>query len=64
MIFVELTPFVAFREEYWPDEDLPAMQNVVLVAPDAGDLIRGQEQKRRLDRAPAQSAAGVDEGYR
>jgi hypothetical protein len=41
MIFVELTPFVAFRKEYWTDEDLRAMQNVLLVAPDAGDLIRG-----------------------
>ena len=26
MIFVELTPFVAFREEYWTDEDLRAMR--------------------------------------
>jgi hypothetical protein len=22
MVFVELTPFVAFRKEYWTDEDL------------------------------------------
>ncbi len=48
MVFVELTPFVAFRMEYWTDEDLRAMQNVLLVAPDAGDLIRGGAGLRKL----------------
>lgn len=48
MIFVELTPFVAFRKEYWTDEDLRAMQNVLLVAPGAGDLIRGSGGLRKL----------------
>ena len=48
MIFVELTPFVAFRKEYWTDEDLRAMQNVLLVTPDAGDLIRGGAGLRKL----------------
>lgn len=48
MIFVELTPFVAFRKEYWTDEDLRAMQNVLLVTPDAGDLIRGSSGLRKL----------------
>ncbi|MEO8465176.1 MAG: type II toxin-antitoxin system RelE/ParE family toxin [Gammaproteobacteria bacterium] len=48
MVFVELTPFVAFRKEYWTDEDLRAMQNVLLVAPDAGDLIRGSAGLRKL----------------
>ena len=48
MIFVELTPFVAFRKEYWTDEDLRAMQNVLLVAPDAGDLIRSGAGLRKL----------------
>jgi hypothetical protein len=41
MVFVELTPFVAFCKEYWTDEDLRAMQNFLLATPDAGDLIRG-----------------------
>lgn len=40
MVFVELTPFVDFRDEYWTDEDLRALQSFLLVAPDAGDLIR------------------------
>ena len=48
MIFVELTPFVAFRKEYWTDEDLRAMQNVLLVTPDADDLIRGGSGLRKL----------------
>ena len=48
MIFVELTPFVAFRKEYWTDEDLRAMQNVLLVTPDAGDLLRGGAGLRKL----------------
>ena len=48
MIFVELTPFVAFRKEYWTDEDLQLMQNVLLMTPDAGDLIRGGAGLRKL----------------
>ena len=48
MIFVELTPFVAFCKEYWTDEDLRVMQNFLLVTPDAGDLIRGGAGLRKL----------------
>lgn len=48
MVFVELTPFLAFCEEYWTDEDLRAMQNFLLVTPDAGDLIRGGAGLRKL----------------
>jgi hypothetical protein len=48
MVFVELTPFVAFCKEYWTDEDLRAMQNFLLEMPDAGDLIRGGAGLRKL----------------
>jgi hypothetical protein len=48
MVFVELTPFVAFCKEYWSDEDLRTMQNFLLVTPDAGDLIRGGAGLRKL----------------
>jgi hypothetical protein len=41
VVFVELTPFADFRDEYWTDEDLRTLQSFLLVAPDAGDLIRG-----------------------
>ena len=48
MVFVELTPFVAFRIEYWDDQDLRALQNFLLASPDAGDLIHGGSGLRKL----------------
>ncbi len=48
MVFVELTPFVAFRDKYWTDEDLRALQNFLLVSPDAGDLIQGGSGLRKV----------------
>lgn len=48
MVFVELTPFVAFRAEHWTDEDLRALQSYLLVSLDAGDLIRGGSGLRKL----------------
>jgi mRNA-degrading endonuclease RelE of RelBE toxin-antitoxin system len=48
MVFVELTPFVAFRREYWTDDDLRALQSFLLVSPDAGELIRGGAGLRKL----------------
>lgn len=48
MVFVELTPFVGFRSEYWTDEDLRALQSFLLVSPHAGDLIRGGSGLRKL----------------
>jgi hypothetical protein len=41
MVFVELTPFVACRDEYWSDEDVRALQSLLLVSPEAGALLRG-----------------------
>ena len=48
MVFVELTPFTAFRETHWADEDLRALQNRLLGVPDAGDLIRGGGGLRKV----------------
>jgi mRNA-degrading endonuclease RelE of RelBE toxin-antitoxin system len=48
MVFVELTPFIAFRAKYWRDEDLRSLQNFLLVAPDAGDVIPGGSGLRKL----------------
>lgn len=48
MVFIELTPFVVFRNEYWTDDDLRALQSFLLVRPDAGDLIRGGSGLRKL----------------
>ena len=48
IVFVELTPFIAFRNEYWTDEDLRALQNFLLLSPDSGDLIRGGSGLRKI----------------
>jgi len=41
MVFVELTPFVAFRAAHWTDEEFRVLQQFLLASPDAGNLIRG-----------------------
>lgn len=48
MVFVELTPFIAFRENYWSDDELRALQSRLLITPDVGDLIRGGSGLRKL----------------
>ena len=48
MVFVELTPFIAFRAEQWSDEDFRRLQNFLLAAPDAGDVIPGGSGLRKL----------------
>ena len=48
MLFVELTPFIAFRAAHWTDDELRALQNHLLENPGAGDLIRGSAGLRKL----------------
>jgi len=48
MVFVELSPFVAFCEEHWTDQDLRRLQSFLLASPDAGDLIGGGAGLRKL----------------
>ena len=48
MVFIELTPFVAFRTEHWSDDDLRKLQNFLLVTPDAGDVMPGGSGLRKL----------------
>jgi len=48
MVFIELSPFVAFREENWSDEDLRRLQSYLLHQPDAGEVIRGGSGLRKL----------------
>ena len=48
MVFVELTPFIAFRREHWTDEDLRSLQNFLLATPDAGNVIREGAGLRKL----------------
>jgi hypothetical protein len=48
VIFVELTPFIAFRQAHWNDEELRSLQNFLLASPEAGDVIRGGAGLRKL----------------
>jgi hypothetical protein len=48
MVFVELTPFVRFREEHWTDDELRAPQSFLLVTPTARDVIRGTGGLRKM----------------
>ncbi|MFN9573264.1 MAG: type II toxin-antitoxin system RelE/ParE family toxin [Betaproteobacteria bacterium] len=48
MVFVELTPFVRFREQHWTDDELRALQRFLLVTPAAGEVIRGTHGLRKL----------------
>lgn len=48
MGFVELTPFVRFREQNWTDDELRALQRFLLLTPAAGDVIRGTHGLRKL----------------
>lgn len=48
MVFVELTPFISFRQEHWTDDELRDLQNHLLENPAAGDVIRGSSGLRKL----------------
>jgi hypothetical protein len=48
MVFVELTPFVRFREQNWTDDEFRALQRFLLLSPAAGDVIRGTHGLRKL----------------
>lgn len=48
MVFIELIPFIAFRDEHWSDEDLRKLQEFLLATPDAGDVIPGSFGLRKL----------------
>lgn len=48
MIFVELTPFIAFRQAHWSDDDLRSLQNHLLDNPDSGDVMRGGAGLRKI----------------
>lgn len=48
MVFIELTPFLAFREAHWTDDELRRLQAFLLRSPDAGDLVPGGGGIRKL----------------
>jgi hypothetical protein len=47
MVFVELSPFVAFRDEHWDDEEFRRFQIALMRTPKAGDVIRGSGGLRK-----------------
>jgi mRNA-degrading endonuclease RelE of RelBE toxin-antitoxin system len=48
MVFVELSPFIAFREKHWNDDDFHRLQLALLQTPKAGDVIRSSGGLRKV----------------
>ena len=48
MVFVELTPFIEFRESHWTDDEFLELQRYLLQSPGAGDLVPGGGGIRKL----------------
>jgi hypothetical protein len=48
VVFIELTPFIEFREATWTDDELQQLQAFLIRTPDAGDLIPGGGGVRKL----------------
>ena len=48
MVFIELSPFVAFRDEHWNDDEFRRFQAALMQSPKAGDVIRGGRGLRKL----------------
>jgi hypothetical protein len=48
MVFIELSPFVAFRDEHWNDDEFRRFQVALMQSPKAGDVIRGSGGLRKL----------------
>ena len=48
MVFIELSPFVAFRDEHWNDDEFRRFQVALMQSPKAGDVIRGGGGLRKL----------------
>jgi hypothetical protein len=64
MVFVELTPFQAFRRDNWTDEDLRGLQSVLIERPDAGPLIPGAGGSESFDGpCPAGASVAVPESF-
>ena len=48
MVFIELNPFIEFRQEHWTDEDLRTLQNHLIINPTAGDVLQGGHGLRKI----------------
>jgi hypothetical protein len=48
MVFIELSPFVSFRDEHWDDDEFRRFQSALVESPKAGDVIRGSGGLRKI----------------
>ncbi|MEK0446863.1 MAG: hypothetical protein RLZZ399_2184 [Verrucomicrobiota bacterium] len=62
--FVELPPFQRWRQDYLSDEDYRALQNLLLVNPEAGDVIQGSGGLRKVRFEDKQRGKGKRGGLR
>lgn len=63
-LFVELPAFIRQRSNYLDDEAYRGLQNDLLVAPDAGDLIVGTGGLRKLRYGDTKRGKGKRSGLR
>jgi hypothetical protein len=48
MVFIELSPFVVFRDEHWSDDEFRRFQSALIEWPKAVDVIRAGGGLRKL----------------
>ena len=63
-VFIELPPFERQRANYLHDDDFRGLQNLLMLQPEAGDLIPGTGGLRKLRFADARRGKGKRGGLR
>jgi len=63
-LFIELPAFSRFRADYLTDEGFRALQNALLDAPEAGDVIEGSGGLRKLRHGDPRRSKGKRSGLR
>ncbi|MDH4569917.1 toxin [Pseudomonas sp. BN414] len=63
-LFVELPPFQRYRADYLDDDSFTALQHLLLVQPEIGDLIQGTGGLRKLRFADERRGKGKHGGIR
>ena len=63
-VFIEMPPFEHHRANYLDDDDLRGLQNLLILHPEAGDLIPATGGLRKLRFADARRGKGKRGGLR
>lgn len=63
-VFIELPPFERHRASYLDDDDFRSLQNLLMLQPEAGDLIPGTGGLRKLRFGDARRGKGKRGGLR